>query len=73
MIELLPFYSPELNPAERLWRWLRRHICRNRLLKSLAEQAEALGQTIRNLSAEQIATMILISQPAIQEDLTIPV
>lgn len=56
-IEPLPPYSPELNPAERLWRWLRRHVCRNRLFKSLDEQAEALGQTIRSLSAELIASM----------------
>ena len=33
-IEYLPPYSPELNPVERLWRWLRRHICRNRLSDS---------------------------------------
>lgn len=56
-IEPLPPYSPELNQAERLWRWPRRHVCRNRLFKSLDEKAEALGQTIRNLSAEQIASM----------------
>ena len=55
--DTLPPYSPELNPAERLWRWLRRHACRNRLFKSLDEQAEALAQTIRNLSAEQITEM----------------
>lgn len=56
-IEHLPPYSPELNPAERLWRWLRRHVCRNRLFKSLDEQAEALAQTIKSLSPEQIASM----------------
>jgi putative transposase len=56
-IETLPPYSPELNPAERLWRWLRRHACRNRLFKSLDEQAEALGQTIRSLNTELIASM----------------
>ena len=56
-IEPLPPYSPELNPSERLWRWLRRHACRNRLFKSLDELAEALAQTINNLSAEQIAEM----------------
>jgi transposase len=56
-IEPLPPYSPELNPAERLWRWLRRHVCRNRLFKSLDEQAEALGQTLRSLSTAQIASM----------------
>lgn len=56
-IETLPPYSPELNPAERLWRWLRRHACRNRLFKSLDEQAEALEQTIRTLNTELIASM----------------
>jgi hypothetical protein len=25
----LPLYSPELNPVERLWAWLRKHACRN--------------------------------------------
>jgi transposase len=56
-IETLPPYSPELNPAERLWRWLRRHACRNRLFKSLDEQADALEQTIRSLNAELVASM----------------
>ena len=53
----LPPYSPELNPAERLWRWLRRHVCRNRLFKSLDEQADALAQAIKTLTAKQIASM----------------
>jgi len=30
----LPPYSPELNPVEKLWQWLKRHICRNRLFSS---------------------------------------
>ena len=29
-IVLLPPYSPELNPVERLWQWLKRHSLRNR-------------------------------------------
>lgn len=57
VVESLPPYSPELNPAERLWRWLRRHACRNRLFKTLDEQADALAQTIRNLNSAQIAEM----------------
>jgi transposase len=56
-IEPLPPYSPELNPSERLWRWLRRHACRNRLFSSLDEQAEALAQAIKTLTTKQIASM----------------
>jgi transposase len=56
-IEPLPPYSPELNPPERLWRWLRRHVCRNRLFLSLDEQIEALGQAIRILSQGDLAIM----------------
>ena len=38
----LPPYSPELNPIERLWRWLRLHVCRNRLFHSLDDVEAAL-------------------------------
>lgn len=40
---LLPAYSPELNPAEKLWQWLRRHVTRNRLFNSDEELEEALA------------------------------
>jgi len=49
-IELLPAYSPELNPVEKLWQWLRRHVCRNRFFRSLDELMEVLCVTLRNLS-----------------------
>lgn len=39
---LLPPYSPELNPIERLWLWLRRHVCRNRTFLDLDELSEAI-------------------------------
>ncbi|MFH1540011.1 MAG: transposase [bacterium] len=26
-VEFLPPYSPELNPVEKLWQWLRMHVC----------------------------------------------
>ena len=29
IIELLPPYSPERNPTEKLWQWLRMHVYRN--------------------------------------------
>lgn len=56
-IEYLPPYSPELNPPERLWRWLRRHACRNRLFNSIDEQAEILGNAIRSLTKKDFSLL----------------
>ena len=41
-IVYLPPYSPELNPVERLWQWLRRHFCRNRLFNNLRDLVRTL-------------------------------
>jgi transposase len=40
----LPAYSPELNPAERLWAWLRSHQLSNRVF---ADYDELLRETDR--------------------------
>jgi transposase len=53
----LPPYSPELNPTERLWRWLRRHACRNRSFDSLDDLVEVLEKKITDLTNEQIARL----------------
>jgi len=47
----LPAYSPELNPVEHLWEWLRRHVCRNRFYQTLEELGEALSKRWRRLTA----------------------
>jgi transposase len=49
-IKFLPAYSPELNPVERLWQWLRRHVCRNRFFPSLDAMINALCESLNNLS-----------------------
>jgi len=43
----LPPYSPELNPVERLWQWLKRHSLRNRFhinLESVMDAVQACFQ-----------------------------
>jgi hypothetical protein len=40
----LPPYSPELNPVERLWQWLKRHSLRNQFHTSLASVMDAVQQ-----------------------------
>lgn len=56
-IVFLPPYSPELNPAEKLWQWLRRHVCRNRLFQSENKLMDALQQTLKQMSPKQLATL----------------
>lgn len=41
-LQHLPSYSPELNPVEKLWQWLRREVCRNRIFHNLNELESAL-------------------------------
>jgi len=46
----LPPYSPELNPVERLWQWLKRHVCRNRYFESVKSLANEICRYLGNLS-----------------------
>lgn len=47
----LPPYSPELNPVERLWQWLRRNFMRNRLFEKLHQVEDALSDAWNSLSS----------------------
>jgi transposase len=51
-VVLLPPYSPELNPVERLWQWLKRHAVRNRLFRCVEEVQEAVEACLRTTTAE---------------------
>jgi hypothetical protein len=43
----LPPYSPELNPVERLWQWLKRHSLRNRFFTDLEGAMESVQACIQ--------------------------
>ena len=47
----LPPYSPELNPVERLWQWLKRHIVRNRCYDNLDAMMKAVEDCLRSTSS----------------------
>lgn len=53
-VEQLPPYSPELNPVEKLWQWLRRQVCRNRLFESEENLMNELSSALNGLSNEQL-------------------
>ena len=49
----LPRYSPELNPAERMWQKIKRNFT-NRLSKTLNDVSEYITSTIREISEDQV-------------------
>jgi DDE superfamily endonuclease/Winged helix-turn helix len=42
VLKAQPAYSPELNPQERIWKWLRRVVTHNHWFATLTEQIEAI-------------------------------
>jgi len=55
--EPLPPYSPELNPAERLWQWLRRHVTRNRLFDDEETLMDELSVGLQALTPGKLASL----------------
>ena len=50
----LPPYSPELNPVERLWQWLKRHVCRNRYFESEESLIEEICLYMKKISKFEV-------------------
>jgi len=48
-----PAYSPELNPPERIWRWLRRVVTHNHWFATLREHSDAIRNFFRYLAGVQ--------------------
>jgi len=46
----LPPYSPELNPVEHIWNWLRDHVFKNFAFNSLDEVMDVLCAGLKDLS-----------------------
>jgi transposase len=54
---LLPPYSPELNPAENLWHYLRSHHLANRAYRDYDDLLEANTQAYDSLTKDMIRSM----------------
>jgi transposase len=50
MLKPQPAYSPELNPQERIWKWLRRVVTHNHWFATLREHIEAIRHFFRYLA-----------------------
>jgi len=53
----LPPYSPELNPAERLWAWLRSHQLSNRVYKDYDDLLHSTNAAWHSLDAKTIKSI----------------
>jgi transposase len=50
-LHFLPPYSPELNPAEQMWRWIKDRIA-NRVFDSLGELSDAVCDIVKSLTPQ---------------------
>ena len=53
----LPPYSPELNPVERLWQWLRSHHLSNRVYADYDDLLHAADTAMASVDAERLRTV----------------
>lgn len=53
----LPPYSPELNPVERLWQYIKRYTIRNVVYDTLDELTDKLVEFIRAITPETISSV----------------
>jgi transposase len=56
-ILFLPPYSPELNPIERLWAYLRSHYLANRAYNDYEHLMQAAGEAYRKLTPERLRSI----------------
>ena len=53
----LPAYSPELNPIERLWAYMKSHYLSNRVYKDYEELFDISGNTWNKITEEQFCSI----------------
>ena len=56
-ILLLPPYSPELNPVERLWWYIKNKLIKNRIYNSLEQLNNAVSEFIMQLTSDTIKSV----------------
>jgi transposase len=56
-IKLLPPYSPELNPIEKLWWWLRKEKTHNKVFKTIDAMMDSLEIEFKNLTPKRLSSL----------------
>lgn len=52
-IIIQPPYSPELNPVEKLWQYIKRHTIKNRLFDKLSLIEDSICEILKSMTKEQ--------------------
>ena len=60
-IIIQPPYSPELNPTEKLWQYIKDHTIKNRIYKTLCELENVVCRFVRTLTPETIRSVCGVS------------
>jgi transposase len=60
-IIILPPYSPELNPVEKLWQYIKDHTIKNRIYETLRELERVVCKFVNKLSSEIIKSICGVS------------
>ncbi len=60
-IILLPPYCPELNPVERLWRYIKDNTIKNKVFETLTELENLVCKFVRNLGNEIIKNTCFVN------------
>lgn len=57
----LPPYSPELNPVERLWLYIKSNTLSNKIYENLADLEEAICEFVKELQSEVVQSICTAS------------
>ena len=60
-IIILPPYSPELNPVEKLWQYIKDHTIKNKIYKTLPQLESAVFKFVGTLTPEIIKSVCGVS------------
>lgn len=61
ILHFLPPYSPELNPIERLWLWMKNNYLSNRIFKGMEDILQAGVRAWRNVTEEIVKSVCRVN------------
>ena len=56
-LQLLPPYSPELNPVERFWQHIKQNTIKNKIYKTLTTLKDAVAKFLNSMSSGEISSV----------------